>query len=123
MGYVFVKRAVSLGSYRKTVVTDTSFPEYSIFTEQVQKTKHFELYLMISRRTLVTLAVSKAAFLFCCTCHNMLEFIKALSPKTAVISAGRNNRYGHPHRELLERLEKAGVTIYRSDLQGAVTIR
>ena len=52
-----------------------------------------------------------------------MEFIKALSPKTAVISAGRNNRYGHPHRELLERLEKAGVTIYRSDLQGAVTIR
>ena len=41
-------------------------------------------------------------------------------PEISVISAGRNNLYGHPNKATLARLEKAGTNIYRIDLQGAV---
>jgi hypothetical protein len=40
----------------------------------------------------------------------------------AVISAGEDNPYGHPNRELIERLETAGVRILRTDGDGAVPI-
>ncbi|MNI78059.1 ComEC family competence protein [compost metagenome] len=38
--------------------------------------------------------------------------------KTAVISAGLNNTYGHPNAGVLERLEDTGSEIYRTDLMG-----
>lgn len=48
------------------------------------------------------------------------DFLRAVSPSLAVISAGKNNFYGHPHRETLERLR--GVKLYRTDRDGAVKI-
>ncbi len=45
-----------------------------------------------------------------------------LNPKLALISAGRNNRYGHPHEELLDRLWEHGCIIYRTQESGAVTV-
>ncbi|MFJ5715438.1 DNA internalization-related competence protein ComEC/Rec2 [Neobacillus sp. NPDC093127] len=50
-------------------------------------------------------------------------FIKQIKPSTALISAGESNRYGHPHQEVLERLRETNTTIYRTDLQGAITFR
>ena len=50
------------------------------------------------------------------------KFLTAVRPQVAVISAGEENPYGHPNRELLERLEKAGVRILRTDREGAVHI-
>jgi competence protein ComEC len=41
----------------------------------------------------------------------------------ALISAGRDNRYGHPSADTLEVLDQAGVTVYRTDLNGDVTMR
>ena len=46
-----------------------------------------------------------------------------IQPETAIISVGKNNRYGHPAQETLERLALAGTNIYRTDLQGTVTVR
>lgn len=51
---------------------------------------------------------------------NSAEFIKAASPKNIVISCGKDNRYGHPHEEALERMGEFGAVIYRTDEQGAV---
>ena len=51
------------------------------------------------------------------------EILSYLSPKTALISCGRKNRYGHPHKELLERLEAYTSRIFRTDEGGAVQIR
>lgn len=50
------------------------------------------------------------------------EFLAAVSPAVAVISCGQDNSYGHPHREVLERLISGGVEILRTDLQGHIVI-
>lgn len=50
-------------------------------------------------------------------------FLQYCNPQIAVISCGRNNRYGHPHEELLKRLEDAGCHIYQTRESGAVTVR
>ncbi len=49
-------------------------------------------------------------------------FLDAVSPSVAVISCGEGNDYGHPHLETIERLEAAGVEIYRTDLQGSIVV-
>lgn len=41
----------------------------------------------------------------------------------AICSCGKNNRYGHPHQEVLQKLENEGITLYRTDVDGAVEIR
>jgi competence protein ComEC len=50
------------------------------------------------------------------------EFLSAVQPRFAIISAGEFNPYGHPHAELLERLNNAGVHILRTDRDGAVHV-
>jgi competence protein ComEC len=42
-------------------------------------------------------------------------FLKQLSPQIAIISVGQNNRYRHPHQEILDRLEKQKIKIFRTD--------
>lgn len=51
------------------------------------------------------------------------RFLRTIKPRVAVISVGRRNRYGHPHRRTLTRLHQAGVEVYRTDLDGTVTVR
>lgn len=48
------------------------------------------------------------------------EFLKTVSPKFAVISAGAKNRYGHPHQEVLDRLKRLGIAILRTDEKGDI---
>jgi competence protein ComEC len=48
------------------------------------------------------------------------EYVAAVKPKYAVISAGKDNKYGHPHKEVLDTLEKAGVQILRTDQDGRI---
>jgi competence protein ComEC len=50
------------------------------------------------------------------------DFLSAITPEDAVISVGAGNTYGHPHQETLDRLAAAGVTAYRTDLDGTVTL-
>lgn len=50
------------------------------------------------------------------------ELLEVLKPKMAVISVGKNNTYGHPTKEVRERLEKAGVEIRRTDEEGEIIL-
>lgn len=50
------------------------------------------------------------------------EFVERFD-QVALISAGRNNMYGHPNDEVIETLEDAGLQIYRTDVHGAVQYR
>jgi competence protein ComEC len=49
------------------------------------------------------------------------ELLAAVHPRFAVISVGARNVYGHPRREVLDRLAEAHVLTYRTDMDGAVT--
>ena len=51
------------------------------------------------------------------------ELLTATRPEIVCISAGRDNAFGHPAPELLQRLEDHGCTVYRTDLHGDILIR
>jgi competence protein ComEC len=48
------------------------------------------------------------------------EFLKVASPKYAVISVGKDNDYGHPRQETLDKLSLAGIQIFRTDESGTI---
>lgn len=50
------------------------------------------------------------------------NFLKRVQPEVAIISDGEYNRYGHPSQVVLDRLKAANVKVYRTDLQGELTI-
>ncbi len=50
------------------------------------------------------------------------EFIKAVSPKFAVISCGKDNSYGHPHYEVKNILKKFNIPYYRTDTYGTIVL-
>lgn len=51
------------------------------------------------------------------------EFLKNNLPQIALISVGKGNSYGHPNKEVLERLEALGVNIYRTDVNGEIYLK
>lgn len=48
------------------------------------------------------------------------RFLNKVNPSYAVISCGKNNDYGHPHREILSLLKKNNINILRTDLDGTI---
>lgn len=49
------------------------------------------------------------------------SFVSLVGAEHALVSVGRSNRYGHPHRDVLERWTSSGATIHRTDLDGALS--
>ncbi len=54
---------------------------------------------------------------------SITEFVSSTSPLYTIISAGKNNNFGHPSRRVLKRLERAGSRVLRTDLEGDIIIR
>lgn len=51
------------------------------------------------------------------------QWVREIKPIVSVISAGKSNSYGHPNQEVVERLERAGTLIYRTDLHGGIQMK
>jgi len=49
-------------------------------------------------------------------------FLEAVSPEISVYSAGKDNPYGHPHDEVVERIAAMGIPLYGTDVHGTVVI-
>jgi len=49
-------------------------------------------------------------------------FLAAVQPRIAVYSAGRDNNYGHPHRETIQALQQIGAEVYGTDEHGTIVI-
>ena len=49
-------------------------------------------------------------------------FLRAVKPEYAIISVGRQNRYGHPHPDVISRLASAGAQILRTDINGTIKL-
>ena len=51
------------------------------------------------------------------------ELLDATTPEAAVISVGEENSYGHPGQATLDRLKERNIAVYRTDLEGTITIQ
>lgn len=52
-----------------------------------------------------------------------LEFLETIKPQIALIGVGKNNNFGHPSINVLERFENMNIKIYRTDLNGEIEIK
>ncbi len=59
----------------------------------------------------------------CSRTSSTMEFLEAVMPEVSIVMCGEGNRYGHPHSEVLERLEMINSTIFRTDLDGHIVIK
>ena len=50
-------------------------------------------------------------------------FLGKVNPSIGVISCGKNNKYGHPHKEVMNLLEKYNIIIFRTDKQGSIVLK
>jgi competence protein ComEC len=50
------------------------------------------------------------------------EFLKAVNPEYAIIQVGADNKYGHPHKEIISKLETNNIQVYRTDLHGTIIV-
>ncbi|EJE7233690.1 MBL fold metallo-hydrolase [Clostridium sporogenes] len=50
------------------------------------------------------------------------EFLDKVNPKMAIISCGKNNDYGHPHKETMKELNKRNIEVYRTDIDGNILL-
>jgi competence protein ComEC len=48
------------------------------------------------------------------------QFLLSVHPSLAIISSGRNNNYGHPHQEIIDRLGDFGIPVLRTDIDGDI---
>lgn len=48
------------------------------------------------------------------------EFLSAVNPKYAIISCGKGNSYGHPHKETVQKMEKFRIDTFRTDVDGTI---
>lgn len=56
------------------------------------------------------------------TTSSLEKFILAVDPEIAVIPCGEGNSYGHPHEKIVKRLNRLGIKMYRTDLNGTIIV-
>ena len=92
-----------------------------IFTGDIEEITEKKLIKLYSNTNALSATVLKVAH------HGSIsssfeEFLKSVQPKIALIGVGENNLYGHPNSEVLARLARFGIKIYRTDEDGEISI-
>lgn len=90
-----------------------------LLTGDVEKSGELEIAENIDQMSLDVLKVAHHGSSGS-SCEELLEKIK---PKLSLISCGKNNSYGHPHEETLERLKSAGSEVMTTVESGAITLK
>src|SRR5690606_38851361 len=49
-------------------------------------------------------------------------FLEAVSPSIAIYSAGKDNSYGHPHKEVVDLIQGSGIQLYGTDVHGTILV-
>lgn len=92
-----------------------------LLTGDVEKTGEEKLLEELKRKNITGVDVLKVAH-HGSSSSTSKELLEQLQPKLAIISCGRNNSYGHPHTETLERLEQAACMVMTTPRYGQITI-
>ncbi|MGM9537498.1 MAG: ComEC/Rec2 family competence protein [Candidatus Onthomonas sp.] len=98
----------------KVVCGETSF----LFTGDMEEDEEEDLLAARSDLSADVLKVAHHGSAY----TSSTRFLQQVEPELAVISCGEGNSYGHPHSELIQRLEYLEIPIYRTDLQGEITV-
>jgi competence protein ComEC len=107
-----VKNNNAVSVVLRLVMIDETF----LFTGDLERAQEYEL---VSRNINLVSNVLKVGHHGSKTSTSE-QFLEAVGSGSAVISAGRENRYGHPHQEVIERLVNKGFEIFRTDLDGDI---
>lgn len=107
-----------------SIVAKLVYNNFSIlFTGDIEELAEKELIEEIKRKNYsIETTVLKVAHHGSKTSSTQ-ALLEQIKPKIALIGVGENNTFGHPSKEVLNRLEKIGSKIYRTDLCGEVSIR
>lgn len=92
-----------------------------IFTGDIEKVAEEEILKQYKNINILKANVLKVAH-HGSKSSSIEEFINAVKPKIALIGVGKNNTFSHPNESVLKRIEKEGCKIYRTDLNGQITI-
>jgi len=117
---VLAPKAVSFDQFRKpnddSLVMKLSYGRSSVLLEgDAERPTEQEISPQDVRADLLKVAHHGSAT------SSIPELLQAVHPEYAVISVGNRNLYGHPRWEVLDRLGKAGVRTYRTDMDGATS--
>ena len=101
----------------KSVVMRVDYGETSfVFTGDAEMMTEYIAVESATPLKADVLKVSHHGSKYCST----LEFLTSVFPEYAVISCGRGNSYGHPHQEVLDRLNFIRAKLFRTDLDGTI---
>ncbi len=122
LSVLFPDRNVSsLDTNTGSIVAKLSFGESSIlFTGDTPG--EIESYLTLADRDFLKSDILKVAH-HGSKYSSFVNFLDVVKPTYAVISSGKDNKYGHPHNDVLKNLASVGAIIFRTDNDGTLRFR
>ncbi len=105
------------------IVCNLHYKNFSmLFTGDIEKIAEIEILEKYSRTTQFLKANILKVGHHGSKSSSISEFLNTAKPQIAVIGVGKNNKFGHPNSEVLQRLENINSKIFRTDLNGEITI-
>lgn len=104
-----------------SIVFKLCYKDFSIiFTGDIEKSAEEEITKIYNKEELHS-TILKIAHHGSAT-STKEDFLKRVTPKIALIGVGKNNNFGHPSEETINLLKAYGINIYRTDIDGEISI-